>query len=150
MRMRCALLAGALVLAAGGCGPDDLHVQAAVGRGEPVESAHVDGVRCGSDARGAVASGTLQNTSDDVHAYEIVVEWRNRAGEFYTGESVRTADLPPLATFSWEAVPDVPEAVRGTCEVVDVVELVPGGEATAFPTDNGAPPSTYPVPPDGN
>lgn len=159
--MRRALAAGALLIVLAACGSDDRALRVTTERanaGNMAESALVDSVQCTSDERGAVASGTLQNVSDETHAYEVVVEFYDRGHEFYTGASERTADLPPDVTTLWAAVPDTPLAAGGTCEVVDVVELVPGGEATAFPTD-GSPTSlplteatqtTYPVPIDGN
>lgn len=151
--MRVALLAGVLLVVTA-CGDAGLNVTptATTSPDNMAQSALVDSVVCKSDDRGAVASGTLQNVSDETWAYDVVVEWRDRSGKFYTGDETRTADLPPGGTFLWEVVPDVPEAVLGTCEVIDVVQLVPGGEAVAFPTDASpvhASPA-YSVPPDGN
>lgn len=158
---RAILLAGVLLLAA--CGADGLTVTNAATTpttSHMAETAELGEVHCESDERGAVASGTLRNKSEDnTWAFEIVMEWRDQEDKFYVGDSTRTADLPPGGTAVWEVVPDTPEMPRGNCGVVDVVQLVPGGEATAFPTDGSptsAPPisvqpqTTYPVPPDGN
>jgi len=110
------------LIALNGCGPPDLSVKPPPSAITPVvDLAHV---ACNSDDRGnARAEGELTNTSGELKAFEVVVQWYDEQGAYYASASAPTALLPDEALFSWEVVADVPSRPGGVCEVFEVIPL---------------------------
>lgn len=128
------VLLGLLALVVTGCGPaaseagPDVTTMVPTSVVVPVSAgARVDTVTCGADERGVRADGTITNVTDTPAAYEFTVAFLDRSDQTYATAVVRTPVLAPVhpqteeQVFVWEAVPDVPPAAGGHCEVVDGV-----------------------------
>lgn len=128
----------AAAIAAAGCGPG--HELKVMAEDEPITPmVKLDPVTCDEDGDNARAEGVLTNVSDAEATFEIVVEFYDKAGAYYTGAAVPTAPLPPGATQTWEAEARAhghgEAAIGGVCEVVEVYEIPPVEEYTDVAVD---------------
>lgn len=138
MRKTIPCLVVAATVAAAGCGPGH---ELKVSSPEPPITPMVTltPIDCDEDGTTARAEGTLTNESDREATFEIVVEFYDKAGAYYTGAAVPTAPLSPKATQTWEAEARAhghgEAAIGGVCEVVEVYEIPPVEEYTDVAVD---------------
>ena len=110
------------LIALNGCGPADgveASPDATVIAVPTLTGAVISHLDCGADENGVRADGQLTNVTDPLAEFEFTVEFRDRIDRTYATAVVRTPPLAKDLVYVWEAVPNVPPAAGGHCEIAD-------------------------------